>query len=106
VTSTLFAVMYAIVCFGVLKHRRAVPRTGTYRVPGGIGAVWAAALFSLYLIGLSLLQQYKDAGNRLPPEWWLMIGCAVLGWISWLSTGASRGRLSEAERRRIILEES
>jgi basic amino acid/polyamine antiporter, APA family len=106
VTSTLFAVMYAIVCFGVLQHRRGVPGMGTYRVPGGIGVVWAAALFSVYLIGLSLLQQYKDAGNRLPPEWWLMIGCAVLGWISWLSTAGSRGRLSEAERRRIIFEET
>lgn len=106
VTSTLFAVMYAIVCFGVLQHRRAVPCIGAYRVPGGIGVVWAALLLSLNLIGLSLLQQYKDAGNRLPPEWWLMLGCAVLGWISWLSTSASRGRLSEPERRRIIFEEN
>ena len=105
VTSTLFAVMYAIVCFGVLRHRRDVPSVGTYRVPGGIGMVWAAALFSLYLIGLSLLQQYKDAGNRLPPEWLLMLGCAVLGWISWLSTTAPRNGLNESERRRIMLEE-
>jgi APA family basic amino acid/polyamine antiporter len=106
VTSTLFAVMYAIVCFGVLQHRRAVPSIGTYRVPGGIVVVWAAALFSWYLMGLSLLQQYKEAGSRLPPEWWLMLGFAMLGWIYWLSTGASRGRLSEAERRRIIFEEN
>jgi APA family basic amino acid/polyamine antiporter len=106
VTSTLFAVMYAIVCFGVLQHRRAVPSIGAYRVPGGIVVVWTAALFSWYLIGLSLLQQYKDAGSRLPPEWWLMLGFAMLGWIYWLSTGASRGRLSEAERRRIIFEEN
>jgi amino acid transporter len=105
VTSTLFAVMYAIVCFGVLRHRRAAPSPGAYRVPGGIALVGAAALFSLYLIGLSLLQQYKDAGNRLPPEWLLLIGCAALGWIAWLSSGASRRRLSEAQRRRIILEQ-
>ena len=105
VTSTLFAVMYAIVCFGVLRHRRAVPSPGAYRVPGGIVLVGAAALFSLYLIGLSLLQHYKDAGNRLPPEWLLLIGCALLGWIAWLSSGTSRRRLSEAQRRRIILEQ-
>ncbi len=105
VTSTLFAVMYAIVCFGVLRHRRAAPSPGAYRVPGGIALVGAAALFSLYLIGLSLLQQYKDAGNRLPPEWLLLIGCTALGWIAWFSSGASRRRLSEAQRRRIILEQ-
>ncbi len=106
VTSTLFAVMYAIVCFGVLRHRRAAPGVGAYRVPGGIAVIWAAALFSLYLIGLSLLQQYKDAGNRLPPEWWLLLGFAAAGWVSWLATRASRGGLSEAERRRIIFEQS
>ncbi len=106
VTSTLFAVMYAIVCFGVLRHRRTAPRTGAYRVPGGIGMVWAAALFSLYLIGLSLLQQYKDAGSRLPPEWLLLLGCALVGWISWAATRASRGKLGDAERRRIMLEEN
>ena len=105
VTSTLFAVMYTIVCFGVLRHRRAAPGAGAYRVPGGGMVIWAAALFSVYLIGLSLLQQYKDAGNRWPPEWWLLLGFATLGWISWLSTGTSRGRLTEAERRRIIFEQ-
>jgi amino acid transporter len=105
VTSTLFALMYAIVCFGVLRHRRAAPAVGAYRVPGGIVMVWAAALFSLYLIALSLLQQYKDAGNRWPPEWWLLLGCAAVGWVSWVSTRASREGLSEAERRRIIFEQ-
>jgi amino acid transporter len=105
VTSTLFAVMYAIVCFGVLRHRRSPPTAGAYRVPGGFVLVCGAALFSLYLIGLSLLQQYKDAGNRLPPEWWLLLGCAVVGSASWASTRASRDGLSEAERRRIIFEQ-
>lgn len=105
VTSTLFAVMYAIVCFGVLRHRRAAPAAGAYRVPGGIIVVWAAALFSLYLIALSLLQQYKDAGNRVPPEWWLLLGCGAVGWVSWVSTKGSREGLSEAERRRIIFEQ-
>ncbi|MEP6546924.1 MAG: APC family permease [Gammaproteobacteria bacterium] len=105
VTSTLFAVMYAIVCFGVLRHRRAARVPGAYRVPGGIGVVWTAALFSLYLIGLSLLQQYRDAGSRLPPEWLLLLGFCVVGWISWVSARGSRGALSEAERRHIIFEE-
>jgi len=106
VTSTLFAVMYVIVTFGVLRHRRAagVP-AGGYRVPGGNALIWLAALFSLYLTGLSLLQQYKDAGSRWPPEWWLMLGCAAAGWAAWSVTGAARSRLSEAERRRIVLEQ-
>jgi basic amino acid/polyamine antiporter, APA family len=106
VTSTLFAVMYVIVTFGVLRHRRAagVP-AGGYRVPGGNALIWLAAGFALYLTGLSLLQQYKDAGSRWPPEWWLMLGCAAAGWAAWSATGASRAKLTEAERRRIVLEQ-
>jgi basic amino acid/polyamine antiporter, APA family len=104
VTSTLFAVMYAIVTFGVLRHRRSAT-PGGYRVPGGTVLIWLAALFSLYLTGLSLLQQYKDAGSQWPPEWWLMLVCALAGWLAWMSSGNSRTGLSETERRRIILEQ-
>ncbi|HVW71314.1 MAG TPA: APC family permease, partial [Steroidobacteraceae bacterium] len=105
VTSTLFALMYAIVSFGVLAQRRASGgRSAGYRVPGGRVLVWTAALFSLYLIGLSLLQQWFDAGNKLPPEWLLILGVGVLGWLLWVGSARSRAGLGPAARRRIILE--
>jgi APA family basic amino acid/polyamine antiporter len=106
VTSTLFAVMYAIVSFGVLHHRRApgVSSRG-YRVPGGQVLVWGAAAFSIYLVVLSLIQQRMDAGGRLPPEWLLLVGLGASGCALWAGSASSRGELSDAERRRIILEE-
>ena len=106
VTSTLFAVMYAIVSFGVLRQRRtgSAP-SGGYRVPGGRVLVWAAAVFSVYLIVLSLIQQRMDAGGRLPPEWLLLLGLSAAGWALWIRSARSRSDVSEAERRRIILEE-
>ena len=72
VTSTLFALMYAIVCFAVIRHRRlsSAPSDG-YRVPGGRVLVCVAAGFAVYLIVLSLVQQRMDAGRGIPPEWWL-----------------------------------
>lgn len=103
VTSTLFALMYAIVCFAVLRHRRA--SASGYRVPGGRWLIWAATLFSVYLIVLSLIQQRMDAGNRVPAEWWLILGLGAAGWVLWLATGAARSGISENERRRIMLEE-
>ena len=105
VSSTLFAVMYTIVCFGVLRHRRAAPRPGAYRVPGGTLLVWLAALFSLYLVGLSLLQQYRDAGNRMPPEWWLLLASLAAGALAWTLGGYSRAALNETQRRRVIFEQ-
>jgi len=106
VTSTLFALMYVIVSLGVLRQRRLTtgPVTG-YRVPGGPLLVWAAVLLSFYLLVLSLIQQWMDAGRRLPTEWRLMVGFASLAWLLWLGLRKSRDSLSSVQRRRIILEE-
>ncbi len=105
VTSTLFALMYALVSFGVLRHRRAAAPAGSYRVPGGTVLVWIAALFSLWLIALSLVQQRMDAHVAFPLEWLLLLVLAAVGALTWWRTGASRNAVTPAERRRVILEE-
>jgi APA family basic amino acid/polyamine antiporter len=129
VTSTLFALMYVIVSLGVLRQRRAgagavvgtklsvtvpaavgakapatVPAAG-YRVPGGRLLVWAAVLFAFYLLVLSLVQQWMDAGRGLPTEWLLMVAFGALAWLLWRGLRKSRHSLSDVQRRRIILEE-
>src|SRR6202011_4614793 len=85
VTSTLFALMYVIVSFGVLRHRSMAkaPAT-TCRVPGGALLVWSAVLFSTYLLVLSLLQQWVDAGSRLPAEWLPVAGFAGCPRVLWV----------------------
>jgi len=118
VTSTLFALMYVIVSLGVLRRRRqggAEPAVGAklpaaasaagYCVPGGRLLVWAAVLFAIYLLVLSLLQQWMDAAGRLPVEWLLMVGFGVLAWLLWRALRTARDSLSSDQRRRIILEE-
>ncbi len=105
VTSTLFAMMYAIVSVGVLRHRRKAPAQAGYRVPGGLVLVSLAVVFSLYLVGLSLLQQYRDAGGRVPPEWWLLGGCLLAGGLTWTMGARSREALDEGRRTRIVLEQ-
>lgn len=105
VTSTLFALMYVIVSFGVLRHRRlsAAP-SATYRVPGGSLLVWAAAAFSVYLLALSLVQQWIDAGRKIPAEWLLMAGFGALCWLLWFLLAKSRSSLGSEARRHIILD--
>lgn len=107
VTSTLFALMYAIVALGVIRHRRrSASPAGSYRVPGGSVLVWMAAGFAIYLILLSLVQQRMDAGKGVPPEWLLLLALAVSGWLLWVWSTAARHSLSESERRRVIMEEA
>lgn len=106
VTSTLFALMYALVSFGVLRHRRGGAAPGAYRVPGGTLLVWVAALFSVWLTLLSLLQQRMDAHVAFPLEWVLLLLLAVLAALTWWRTAASRGAVTPSERRRVILESS
>jgi basic amino acid/polyamine antiporter, APA family len=104
VTSTLFALMYVIVSLGVLRQRRLATAPATsYRVPGGPLLVWAAVLFSFYLLVLSLVQQWMDAGRHLPTEWLLMVGFGSLAWALWFAQRKSRDSLNSAARRRIIL---
>ena len=106
VTSTLFALMYAIVTLGVVRHRRvAGTNPGAYRVPGGRVLVWLGAAFALYLIVLSLFQQWMEAGGKVPPEWLLLLALGLAGWALWAGSARSRGRVTEVERRRIMFEE-
>lgn len=105
VTSTLFALMYVIVSFGVLRQRRAGRAgAGTYRVPGGPVLVWFAAACSLYLLVLSLVQQWMDAGDRLPLEWLLMAGFGVLAVLLWFVLAPARDSLDGESRRRVMLQ--
>ncbi len=101
-SSTLFAVMYALVCLGVVRHRRTSMPTAGYRVPGGVALIWLAASFALYLVGLSLLQQYRDAGNRVPPEWWLLASALMMGTFAWILGRSSRDALTDTQRSDII----
>jgi APA family basic amino acid/polyamine antiporter len=106
VTSTLFALMYVIVSFGVLRLRRmrGVEMSG-YRVPGGRVLVYAAVGCSLYLLVLSLVQQWFDSRGRIPAEWLLMSAFGAISMLLWFALTDARESLAPEARRRIMLEE-
>lgn len=106
VTSTLFALMYAIVGFGALRlRRRALRPHGGYRVPGGRWLIGLATAFSVYLIGLSLVQQHLAAAGRVPAEWLVLLTIGVGAWLLWRHTRRLRRSIGDEDRRRILLEE-
>ncbi len=105
VTSTLFALMYAIVSVGAIRQRRLRGNTSAgYRMPGGRILVWVAAAFSVYLILLSLVQQRMQADGRMPAEWYVIVAIGVIAWVLWVRSRRIRDKIDALERRRIILE--
>ncbi len=105
VTSTLFALMYVIVTVAVLRYRTTGSDVArSFRVPGGTFLVRFGVVFSAYLVCLSLYQQYQSTPGTVPVEWVLLLIFGGAGAVFWRLSRSTRGQLSEAARRKVILE--
>jgi APA family basic amino acid/polyamine antiporter len=100
--SCCFAIPYFFVCYGVFKVRRR-KWISPYRAPCGNVTAIAGAVVSLFIMVFSLYQPYRNAGNRVPLEWWLFLWWSVVGGLLWISARAIRGQLHEEDRRKAIL---
>lgn len=104
VASCCFAMSYLLVCLSVLKLRRTRPELERpYRVPGGRLTAVLAAAASLLMIGLALYQPAMAAYGRVPMEWTVLSVWTLLGCVFWMAAQGLRGRISEPERRALIL---
>lgn len=104
VTSTLISLMYVIVTFGVLRARRLLPNSARpFRVPGGMMVIYIAAFTSIFLVSLSLYQQYQSSRIGLPVEWYLLGVLAIFGLGLWWYSRELRNRIFPEARRRLIL---
>lgn len=106
VASCCFAMSYLLVCLSVLKLRRTRPELERpYRVPGGRLTAVLGAASSLLMIGLALYQPAISAAGRMPMEWTVLIVWTLLGCVVWMAAQGLRCRISEPERRALILGE-
>jgi APA family basic amino acid/polyamine antiporter len=103
ITSSCYALSYVMVCLGVIAMRRRKISPAAYQVPGGVLTASAATVASALVLVLSLYQPYRDAGQRVPLEWWLIILWAGLGAVFWYFARGLRREISEAERRAMIV---
>lgn len=104
VASCCFAMSYLLVCLSVLKLRRTRPELERpYRVPGGRLTAVLAAASSLLMIGLALYQPAIGAAAGFPMEWTVLIVWTLLGCAFWIAAQSLRRRISEPQRRVLIL---
>src|SRR6202042_3273024 len=81
VTSSCFALVFLLVCAGVVKTRLAgtLPQAA-YRVPGGVVTACLGCLGSLFMLVVSLYQPYAASGRgTFPPEWTILLTWVILG---------------------------
>jgi amino acid transporter len=103
VTSTVLAALYVIVCLGAWRYRTLKPDAiRPYRVPGRALLIWFAIAFSIYLVGLSLYQQYVGSRSAIPIEWIVLFLLTATAWVFWRRSRPLRQSMSEDQRRKAI----
>jgi amino acid transporter len=102
VTATVQAVAFALVSIGVLIRRRSEATTAGWRAPGGLVTPILATVGSVIAFALAIYQPYAATG-KVPLEWMLIGGWALLGGILWARSSRTRRAVSPAERRRLML---
>ncbi|MBI4499978.1 MAG: APC family permease [Gemmatimonadetes bacterium] len=101
-----FAVAFLFTCLTAIKLRRTrAAQARPYRMPGGTRMAVLAVLGSIFVLGLALYQPWVDSKGTFPIEWKVLLGWSVLGGLFWLAASGIRKRVSESERRRLILGE-
>jgi APA family basic amino acid/polyamine antiporter len=105
VTSTVFAFLYLLVTWATRRHRQQMPALSRpYKVPGNLTVIGFATLFSCYLVGLSLYQQYVGSSRTVPVEWVVLLLFVASGALLWRGCRKMRATLSDGERRTLILQ--
>jgi amino acid transporter len=105
VTAISQAAAFVLVTVGVVVLRRRKPSlTRPYRVPGGVPVALVAAAGAIGILYLAVAEPYRT-GDRIPLEWWLLIGWGAIGWVFWAASRRGRAGLGDAERRRLLLGE-
>jgi APA family basic amino acid/polyamine antiporter len=107
VTSSCFALVFLLICAGLVKTRLEGNRPrAAYRVPGGVFTACLGCLGSLFMLVVSLYQPYAaSGGGTFPPEWTILLTWSLLGSLFWLAGRPIRRGVSEKERRQLILGE-
>jgi amino acid transporter len=104
VGSGCMAIAWAICCFGVVKLRRSRPdQPRPYRAPGGIITAGVGLISSLFMLFLVCYQPIAGSQRLFPVEWIIIIVWVALGILFWILAHKIRAKVSEAERRTLIL---
>jgi len=100
------SLVFLLVSLGIIRLRIKEPnRHRPYRVPGGIWIPVLAALIAAGMLYLSIYEPYRQAPERgIPTEWVIFAVWLTLGAVFWFGSQLWQPGITEADRRRLILE--
>ncbi|MEM1110283.1 MAG: APC family permease [Pseudomonadota bacterium] len=105
-SALVFALLFALVTFGVLRLRDSQPdHPRPYRFPGGKPGLWLASAFSGLVLLIAAVAPLLSSGGAIPTEWLLLAGWALLGLIFYVAAKPMRAEISAEEQRYLILNE-
>jgi amino acid transporter len=106
IASATYAVAYVVVSVALIRLRATHPLLARpFRVPGGVPTMVLGVLASFGFLGLALEGPWADSHGNMPPEWIAIIVWSVLGVVAWMVGRETRGVITPAARRAIILGE-
>jgi amino acid transporter len=96
--------IYALVAYAVIRMRRLEPdRHRPYRMPGGAIAATGALVAALSMFIESMYLAWEGRVASIPIEWQILLGWLTLGLLSWVLAAPTRGAVTPAEQRRLIM---
>lgn len=97
------ATVFFFVCLEVLILRVKRPDARRpFRVPGGVYTAGLGVAGTLFFLAVAVYESFANS-DGFPLEWSLFIGGVLLGLFFWLIAGRVRTRVTEKERRKLIL---
>lgn len=103
VTSTLLAFLYVLVTLATHRSRKTRPHAmRPYSVPGR-ALIFFAIAYSIYLVCLSLYQQFLSSPFAFPVDWEILAVFCLCGFALWHLLRPVRSSISEEDRRRAIM---
>jgi amino acid transporter len=99
------SLVFLIVSIGVIRLRIKEPdRLRPYRLPGGMWIPVLAALIAGGMLYLAIYEPYRQAPDRgVPTEWIIFAVWLTLGALFWFASQLRQPRMTEADRKQLIL---
>jgi amino acid transporter len=105
-TAASLALVFLLVIVGVARLRSMrLDHARPYRVPGGTSFLYVGAVFAFGVFALAMYAPLGSAEGGIPLEWTALIVWVLLGGVFWHLASRMRHRVSEEDRRWLILNE-
>ncbi|PZN95128.1 MAG: hypothetical protein DCF31_07615 [Alphaproteobacteria bacterium] len=100
-TSACFGVVYVVTCVALLRLRRDGSRAA-FNAPGGTPLIVTAAVASIAIAAVALVQPWFASAGGVPAEWLTLGGWLALATVIWFAGRRGFATVTDTERRRLL----